>query len=135
MQLDAIRGHSFLAFEVIEEADAGNLYRHIRVLKTGSRREDCVELRTRVGDARGQRTARTDASRIGNLSDHCVARVIGQDHVIIGIVSAHIFFQRGVQNPNRSFGWLHATIVRNGIRRCDGQQTGDRRAGFRAEVQ
>ena len=116
MQLDAIRGHSFLAFEIIEEADAGNLHRHICILKISSRGEDCVELRSRAGDARGQRAAWADASGIGNLGDHRVARVVGQDHVIIGIVGAHIFFQRSVQNPNSSFGWLHATIIGNGIR-------------------
>ena len=115
MQLDAIRGHSFLAFEIIEEADTGNLHRHICILKTGISGKNCVKLRSRVGEARGQRAAWADASGIGNLGDHRVARVVGQDHVIIGIVGAHIFFQRSVQNPNSSFGRLHATIVWNWI--------------------
>ena len=119
MKFDAVRRDAFLTFKVIKKTNTGNLYGHIGVLEGGGRGKHCVELRACMGDAGGKGTAGADATWIRNLGNHCASGVVFEHHVIVGIKSARIFHQRGIQNPGSGFGWLDSTVVGERARRCD----------------
>ena len=118
---------------MIKETDTRYLHRHIGGLKSRRGREHRVKLCARVRDAGGERTARADTSRIRDFGDHR-AGAITYDHVIIRIKRAHVFHQRGIQNPDCGFFGLDASAVGKCARRGDAYQRGNCGWAGRAQV-
>ncbi len=117
---------------MIKETDTRDLHRHIGGLKSRGGREHRVELCSRVRDAGGERTARADTTRIRDFGDHR-AGAITYDHVIIRIPRAHVFHQRGIQNPDCGFRGLDAGAVEKCARNGDTCQRGN--CGWAGRVQ
>ena len=134
MKLDSVGRNAFLALQVIEEADASNLHRHVSHLKAGGWCEHSIKLRPSPGNPGGKGAAWPDASRSRNLSDHRASGAVRQHHVIIRIIRADKLLQGRIQDPDSSFGWLQSLIVGNHTRRGQSRQVGNGCGRRRVEI-
>ena len=75
----------------IKKADACNLNGYVGFLKPGRCGELGVKLIARIGDQPSKRALVFDTVWGWDLADHCIARVIGKNQVIVGIAFGAAF--------------------------------------------
>jgi len=118
MQLDAVRRLARLSFKIVKKTNASNSDRHIDRLKRVGRGEHRVELRARVRNTGGERTAGGHTTRRWNLCDHRMARRVGDHHVIVQVVHQRVLLERRVDDVELLLGRL-SLIVLKFIGSCD----------------